>query len=108
MAVAVVREAGVVYQRSMRLQSDYTTRAKRLFRETSMFWRRKEKELIEVKKKKERLEAEIKKKDDEEKEKVLQSKRLEFLMKQSELYAHFMAKKLGTDVGETMKEEGKN
>lgn len=76
LAVSMIRQVSSIYERSIRLQKDYTTRARRLYKETAIYWRRKEKELIEVKKKKEKLEAEMKKKDEEEKEKVLQSKRL--------------------------------
>jgi len=65
------------------------------------YWRKREKELIEIKRKKEKLELELKKREDEEREMLLQKKRLEFLMKQSDIYAHFMAKKLGITVEKT-------
>lgn len=42
----------------------------------------------------------MRKREEEERETILQVKRLEFLMKQSDLYAHFMAKKLGIEHAE--------
>lgn len=64
------------------------------------YWRKREKELTEIKRRKEKLEAELKRREEEEKEIKLQKKRLEFLMNQSELYAHFMAKKLGIEMND--------
>ncbi len=60
-----------------------------------VYWRKREKDLIETKKRIERLENELKRRIEEEKEQVMQKKRLEFLMKQSNFYALFMARKLG-------------
>jgi DNA helicase INO80 len=48
-------------------------------------------------KKKAEKEAEIRRrKEEEENERKRQEKKLNFLLKQTELYAHFMAKKLST------------
>ena len=70
-------------------------RAKRLQREMLNYWRKKDKEIQELKRKRDKAEKEIKKKQDEERESMLQKKRLEFIMRKSEIYTHFMAKKLG-------------
>lgn len=59
------------------------------------FWRKRDKEIADQKRKKERIEKENRRKLEEEKEAMLQKKRLEFIMQQSEIYAHFMSKKLG-------------
>ena len=59
------------------------------------YWKKRDKEIADLKKKKERLEILQRKKIEEEKEALLQKKRLEFIMQQSEIYAHFMSKKLG-------------
>ena len=59
------------------------------------FWKKRDKEMADLKKRKEKAEKELRKKMEEEKEALLQKKRLEFIMQQSEIYAHFMAKKLG-------------
>lgn len=64
-------------------------------REMLVYWRKRERELNEIKKRKEKLESELKRREEEERESLLQKKRLEFLMKQSDIYAHFMARKLG-------------
>jgi DNA helicase INO80 len=56
-----------------------------------MFWRKRDKEVTETLKKKEKAERESKKKEEEQREALLQKKRLEFLMRQSDIYAHFMA-----------------
>lgn len=70
-------------------------RSKRLQREMLTYWRKKDKEIQEMKKKRDKAEKEIKKKQDEEMESMMQKKRLEFIMRKSEIYTHFMAKKLG-------------
>lgn len=59
------------------------------------FWKKRDKEIADQKRKKEKIEKENKRKLEEEKEALLQKKRLEFIMQQSEIYAHFMSKKLG-------------
>ena len=73
---------------------DVPSRAKRVSREVVTYWRRKEKETGEMRKKREKEEVESRKKLEEEQENIRQRKRLEYLMKQSELYSHFMAQKL--------------
>ena len=55
-----------------------------------------------MKRKREKIEKDIKKKEEEQRETLLMKKRLEFLIRQSDIYANFMAKKLGI-----MQEEGK-
>ena len=99
-----IREVKRKFAKSLRIQKEYVFRGKRLQREMLTYWRKKEKELNEIKKKKEKLEIELMKREEEERENLLQKKRLEFLMKQSEIYMHFMEKKLGI---ETEKETDK-
>jgi DNA helicase INO80 len=81
--------------KNMRVVRDFTVRAKKMQREVAIFWRKRGRELSDLKKRKEKLENEIKKRDEERRESELYKKRLAFLMKQSDIYAHFMAKKLG-------------
>lgn len=95
----VRKKHGKVYRATKETQ----IRAKRLQREMLNYWRKKDKEIQERKKKLEKAEKEIKKKQDEERESMLQKKRLEFIMRKSEIYTHFMAKKLG--VAEQEKQE---
>ena len=70
-------------------------RARKLTKEMCHYWRKRDKELADSKRKKEKMDKELKKKQQEEEEAMLQKKRLEYLMQQSEIYAHFMATKLG-------------
>lgn len=81
--------------KNMRAVREFNLRAKKMQREVAIFWRKRGRELNDLKKRKEKLENEIKKRDEERKESELHKKRLAFLMKQSDIYAHFMAKKLG-------------
>lgn len=70
-------------------------RAKRLQREMVTFWRRKERETADMRRKREKEETEARKKREEEEESLKQRKRLEYIMRQSDIYSHFMAQKLG-------------
>lgn len=63
----------------------------------TVFWRKRDKEINETKKKKEKLDKEYRKRLEEEKEAEIKKKQLEFLMKQSDIYSHFMAKNLNPD-----------
>ncbi|CAD8141070.1 unnamed protein product [Paramecium pentaurelia] len=94
-AYFAAKEARRRNQKCQKYQKEFMLRAKKLSKEAQSYWRKRDKELIEIKKRKEKLEQERKKKEEEEREQLLQQKRLEFLMKQSDIYAHFMAKKLG-------------
>ena len=85
------------YKKCLKNQSDYVNRAKKIHREGLLYWRKRDKELIELKKKKEKIEADIKRRNEEKQEEETQKKKLEYLMKQSVLYSHFMAKKLGME-----------
>ena len=91
-------------KKSQKSAREYVFRAKRMHKEMLVFWRKRERELNELRKKKEKLEAEIRKKAEEERETLLQRRRLEFLMKQSDIYAHFMSQKLG--INDEGQEEG--
>lgn len=70
-------------------------RCKKLTKDVMHFWKKRDRELADLKRKKEKFDKEMRKKQQEEEENLLQKKRLEYLMKQSEIYAHFMAVKVG-------------
>lgn len=70
-------------------------RARKLTKEMCNYWRKRDKEIADSKRKREKQDKETKKRQQEEEEALLQKKRLEYLMQQSEIYAHFMAAKLG-------------
>ena len=94
-ALLCSKEVRKKYVKSQRMHREYQFRAKRMQKEMLVYWRKRERELNEIKKRKEKLESELKRREEEERESMLQKKRLEFLMKQSDIYAHFMARKLG-------------
>jgi DNA helicase INO80 len=102
-ALKEVRKKAV---RTQRLAKESTVRAKKLTKDMLAFWKKRDKELADIKRKKERFDKEMKKRQQEEEEALLQRKRLEYLMKQSEIYAHFMANKMG--MTEELKEQKKD
>ena len=91
-------------QRGLKLIKDAPIRAKKLQREMLYFWKKKEKEYKELKSKKDRAEREIKKKVEEQKEAMLNKKRLEYIMRQSEAYTSGMASKIGMSVRQEKKQ----
>lgn len=78
-----------------RAQKEVNIRAKKLYREMIVFWRKRDKEMLEIKKRKDKYEVEKKKKEEEIQEMVMQKKRLDYLMKQSDIYSFFMIRKMG-------------
>ena len=88
-----------------KLEKEALLRAKRIHRDVLTYWRKREKEVVEMKRKRERIEREIKKKEEEQREALLMKKRLEFLITQSNIYANFMARKLGVAQEEPPKPE---
>ena len=78
-----------------RTQKEYCIRAKKLQKEMLIYWKKREKEIVDVQKKKEKLEIDKKRKEDELKEQINQKKRMEYLLKQSDIYSLFMYKHLG-------------
>lgn len=81
--------------KTQRLQKESQLRAKKLTKDMMTFWKKRDKEITDLKRKREKYEKELRRRQEEEREAVLQKKRLEFIMQQSEIYAHFMSKKLG-------------
>ncbi|XP_030748497.1 chromatin-remodeling ATPase INO80 [Sitophilus oryzae] len=91
----------VKYARQKALQSARTVkeqqwRMKRLARENIAYWKRSRRFDREVKKRLEKEAEEQRKMDHELIEAKRQQRKLNFLITQTELYAHFMSKKLGT------------
>jgi len=91
--------------RTQRFGKDAGNRAKKLQKEVLSYWRKRDKELADTKRKKEKMDREIRKKIEEEQERNLQKKRLEFIMQQSDIYAHFMARKMGLLEEQKLEEE---
>ena len=78
-----------------RAQKEFPFRAKKLQKEMLIYWKKREKEMVDVQKKKEKLEIDKKKKEDELQEQIIQKKRMEYLLKQSDIYSIMMYKHLG-------------
>lgn len=100
-----VKKKAAKVQRS---QKEYNLRAKKLQREMIVFWRKRDKEIIEIKKRKDKYEIEKKKREEELQESIMQKKRLEYLMKQSDIYSFFMHQKLGISGVENESNESNN
>jgi len=88
--------AGVVRgrcTRSFRLQQSGALRLKRLARDGLGLWRRLEREVQDTRRRAEREQADAERQAEELREAKRQQQRLNFLLTQTELYAHFMASK---------------
>lgn len=101
----VIKDVKKKVSRYIKGPKECMLRAKRIQKEMLTYWRKKDKEIQEFKRKRDKAEKEIKKKQDDDRESMLQKKRLEFIMRKSEIYTHFMATKLG--VADQIKNEGK-
>ncbi|KAI5958818.1 INO80 [Candida theae] len=91
------REAKRWQLRNTKNQKDLTTKARRAMREMFNFWKRNERIERELKKKHEKELTDKAKKEEEDREAKRQSRKLNFLITQTELYSHFIGKKIKTD-----------
>ncbi|KAL9090161.1 MAG: hypothetical protein Q9165_005441 [Trypethelium subeluteriae] len=80
-------------------------RAKRVMREMLSFWKRNERDERDQRKNAERQELENAKKAEAEREANRQKRKLNFLISQTELYSHFIGKKVKTDEVERSTDE---
>ncbi|KAI8045964.1 hypothetical protein M5D96_002155 [Drosophila gunungcola] len=92
MCAKVVRQRAI---NSQRIMKETVWRAKRLTREMLAYWKRYERVERDQRRKQEREAEEQRKQDVELIEVKRQQRKLNFLITQTELYAHFMSKKLG-------------
>ncbi|KXS17805.1 hypothetical protein M427DRAFT_121847 [Gonapodya prolifera JEL478] len=74
-------------------------RSRKIVRELASFWRRNEREERDRQKRAEREAVERRRKEEEEREAKRAGRKLEFLIRQTELYSHFVAKKRGVSGG---------
>eukprot|EP00656_Telonema_subtile_P002236 TRINITY_DN10975_c0_g5_i3.p1 TRINITY_DN10975_c0_g5~~TRINITY_DN10975_c0_g5_i3.p1 ORF type:complete len:587 (-),score=83.50 TRINITY_DN10975_c0_g5_i3:133-1893(-) len=88
-------------QKNTKSWREVPMRAKRLAREVLVHWRRHDKEQTETKKKAEKEEIERRKREEEIREAKRQQMKLNFLLTQTELYSHFIAKNT-TTAGESL------
>ena len=73
-----------------------------------IYWKKREKEIVDVQKKKEKLEIDKKRKEDELQEQIIQKKRMEYLLKQSDIYSIMMYKHLGAFMPKDENENNNN
>ena len=95
LATACMRVQRMRAMESQRAMKEAFWRAKRLTREMQAHWKKYEREEKQQKKAKEKAAQEQRKHDIELLEAKRQQRKLNFLITQTELYAHFMAGKLG-------------
>lgn len=76
---------------------DTQARAKRCMREMLTFWKQNEREEREMRRRAEKEAVDRAKREEEKREAQRQAKKLNFLISQTELYSHFIGRKIKTD-----------
>ncbi|KAK2742337.1 putative DNA helicase ino80 [Myotisia sp. PD_48] len=87
-------------ERTNRSVKDTQARAKRNMREMMSFWKRNEREERDMRRMAEKQELELARKADADREANRQKRKLNFLISQTELYSHFIGRKIKTDEAE--------
>jgi DNA helicase INO80 len=90
------KEARRFQLRTNKNTKEVQARAKRSMREMTTFWRRNERDERDQRKMAERQELENAKRQEAEREAARQRRKLNFLISQTELYSHFIGKKVKT------------
>lgn len=83
-----------------RANRDLQNKAKRASKEMLLFWKKNEKEERELRKKAEKEALDRLKQEEERREAQRQARKLNFLITQTELYSHFIGRKIKQDTGE--------
>ncbi len=96
-AQLAAKEARRWQLRTNKSTKDVAARAKRAMREMLGFWKRNERDEREGRKAAERQELDKAKRAEAEREANRQRRKLNFLISQTELYSHFIGKKVKTD-----------
>ncbi|ODV61341.1 chromatin-remodeling ATPase INO80 ASCRUDRAFT_34195, partial [Ascoidea rubescens DSM 1968] len=96
-ASLAMREAKKWQYKTNKNIKDLQAKARRSVREMSNFWKRYEKQEKEQKKRFEKLAVEQNKRQEELREAKRQTRKLNFLLTQTELYSHFIGRKIKTD-----------
>lgn len=96
-AILASREAKRWQLKNNKNQKDLTSKARRAMREMFNFWKRSERLERDAKKKQEKDLVDRAKKEEEDREAKRQLRKLNFLITQTELYSHFISKKIKTD-----------
>ncbi|KAI1080810.1 hypothetical protein F5B20DRAFT_95375 [Whalleya microplaca] len=96
-AILASKEAKRWQLRTNKGTKDLQARAKRCMRDMMGFWKRNEREERDLRKAAERQELENARKEEADREAARQKRKLNFLISQTELYSHFIGKKIKTD-----------
>ncbi|EHK98086.1 putative DNA helicase INO80 [Glarea lozoyensis 74030] len=96
-AILASKEAKRWQLRTNKGTKDLQARAKRVMREMMSFWKRNEREERDTRRAAEKQEIENAKKAENDREANRQKRKLNFLISQTELYSHFIGKKIKTD-----------
>ncbi|KAG4304357.1 hypothetical protein PORY_002332 [Pneumocystis oryctolagi] len=98
-AVLCSKEARRWQFRTHKSIKDMQARAKRAMREMLIFWKRNEREEREQRKRAEKEALERAKRAEEQREAMRQARKLNFLITQTELYSHFISRKISNNEG---------
>lgn len=96
-AILASKEAKRWQLRTNKGTKDLQARAKRVMRDMMSFWKRNEREERDLRKAAEKQEIENARKEEADREAARQKRKLNFLISQTELYSHFIGKKIKTD-----------
>ncbi|KOS17940.1 putative DNA helicase [Escovopsis weberi] len=96
-AILASKEAKRWQLRTNKGTKDLQARAKRVMRDMMGFWKRNEREERDLRKAAEKQEIENARKEEADREAARQKRKLNFLISQTELYSHFIGKKIKTD-----------
>ncbi|KAG0366916.1 putative DNA helicase ino80 [Mortierella sp. AD032] len=94
------RESRKAAMRMVKPSKDVHSRARKISKEMLFFWKRNEKEERDLRKKAEKEAIEKLRIEEEMREARRQARKLNFLITQTELYSHFIGKKIGTEAAE--------
>ncbi|KAM0327606.1 hypothetical protein ACHAQA_005899 [Verticillium albo-atrum] len=95
-AILASKEAKRWQLRTNKGTKDQQARAKRVMRDMMGFWKRNEREERDLRKAAEKQELENARKEEADREAARQKRKLNFLISQTELYSHFIGKKIKT------------
>ncbi|TPX12883.1 uncharacterized protein E0L32_006763 [Thyridium curvatum] len=95
-AILASKEAKRWQLRTNKGTKDLQARAKRVMRDMMSFWKRNEREERDLRKAAEKQELENARKEEADREAARQKRKLNFLITQTELYSHFIGKKIKT------------
>lgn len=96
-AILASKEAKRWQLRTNKGTKDLQARAKRVMRDMMGFWKRNEREERDLRKAAEKQEIENARREEADREAARQKRKLNFLISQTELYSHFIGKKMKTD-----------